>query len=111
LSWVLEEVPRRWGGTIPSVARTVSAAAAGPVHSWRAWGFQVRISVGNPRGQWCPVATVVGKPFNLQISTWESPTYRFGVLEPLSRHHAFLPNVEEDDMGKAPCGAPHPLGC
>ena len=49
--WVLEEVPRRWGGTIPLVAQVAEDMAAeltGGQHSRAAY---VGISIGNPRGQ------------------------------------------------------------
>jgi hypothetical protein len=46
--WVLEEVPRRWGGTIPLVARVTEDAAAGLTGSWRSGAPRVRIYVGNP---------------------------------------------------------------
>jgi hypothetical protein len=78
------------------VARVTGDTAARLIDGQRAGDFQVRISVGNPRGRRVP-----RKPLSPWISTWDLST----------SCHAFLPDDEEDGASKAPCGAPHPLGC
>jgi hypothetical protein len=49
--WVLEEIPRRWGGTIPLVAQVAEGMTTGLTNGVRVRAPEVRISVGNPRGQ------------------------------------------------------------
>jgi hypothetical protein len=49
--WVLEDVPRRWEGTIPLVAWVTEDAAARLSGDRHSGAPLVRISIGNPGGQ------------------------------------------------------------
>ena len=69
-SWVLEEVPRRRGGTIPLVAQVTEGMAAELVDGRHTRAFWVGISVGSPRGQrvaCCCLETLC--PIDLDLGT------------------------------------------
>jgi hypothetical protein len=50
--WMLEEVLRRWGGTIPLVAPAAVDTAPRLADSASMRALEVRVSVGGPRGCW-----------------------------------------------------------
>ena len=106
--WVLEDVPRRRGGTIPLVARVVEGIAAELADGRHTGAFWVRISVGNPRGQraaCCCWETLC--PLDLDLGAL---VYRFGGLRPLSQRRSLLPDTIEDGVSHPPHGAPPRLG-